>query len=1028
MKIFLSLFGILFSIIAYTQKNTIIREYKKTFTTYPFFDPNPIPDVTSRIYPYFRFDGFTEKSIQKEWKVVELENDFIKVMILPEVGGKIWSATEKKTGKDFLYNNHVVKFRDVAMRGPWTSGGIEANYGTIGHTPNCATPVDYINQEKEDGSVSCIIGVLDLLTQSQWRLEINLPKDKAYFTTQSFWYNATALEQPYYTWMNTGIKAKGNLEFVYPGTHYLGHEGEYSDWPVNKNNGKKISFYEQNNFGTYKSYHVFGTYTDFFGGYWHDDDYGMARYAAHDDKAGKKIWIWGLSQQGMIWDKLLTDNDGQYVEVQSGRLFNQSGENSVTTPFKYRGFAPNETDKWTEYWFPVVQTKGFVKANEFGALNVRNEKGWLKINFCPIQKTNEDIYIQVSGNNYRKRVSLQPLQAYADSVKLTKSDTVWAVSVGDKIQYNYKGYSEASLSRPIQSPADFDWNSVYGLYLAGKSWMEQRQYSQAIEKINVCLQKDANYAPALVALSELEYRKMNYAAAFDAASKALSINTYDGAANYSYGLAALKLNKIIDAKDGFDLASQSAEYRVPAFTQLAYIYCRNNELDKASVYAQKSLVYNRYNLGALQLLAVIHRKKGNVVAYQETLRAISTTDPLNHFLSFEKYLAQPTEQNGKLFLSSIQNELPAETCMDMVTWYYRIGCMDEMKSLLALSPASEEIGIWENFFSANKKNFDDSKAVSAFPFREETAALLESLIKKDNSWKLKYTLGLIYASKNNVEKAKQLFADCDNKPDMAAFYAARAGLIKETVEADLQKAISIDKEQWRYQKLLAEYYIQQQLPDKALVLAEVFYPLHKENYIMGMLYAKTLLLNKRYKESDELLSKLRIIPFEGAIDGRVLYRESKLQQALAQMQSGNYNSALPFINSAEGWPENLGVGKPYDDDIDTRLENWMRYLCYQKLGKTKEASISLQKIIAFVPRIQNTVSNFFPANHLITAWAIEKAKGRTEALQSLNNEIKKYPADKILFWASQVFEKKQPPTTDIKDANIAMLRALMELK
>jgi hypothetical protein len=104
---------------------------------------------------------------------------------------------------------------------------------------------------------------LDLLTQTQWRLEINLPKDKAFFTTQSSWFNFTPLEQSYYTWMNTGIKAKGNLEFVYPGTHYLGHEGEYSDWPINNQTEKNISFYEQNNFGGYKSYHVFGAYTDF---------------------------------------------------------------------------------------------------------------------------------------------------------------------------------------------------------------------------------------------------------------------------------------------------------------------------------------------------------------------------------------------------------------------------------------------------------------------------------------------------------------------------------------------------------------------------------------------------------------------------------------------------------------------------------------------------------------------------------------------------------------------------------------------
>ncbi|MEO6704472.1 MAG: DUF5107 domain-containing protein, partial [Ginsengibacter sp.] len=129
---------ICFSYSGFSQNNSTIREYNKSLTTYPFSDPNPIPSFTN-IYPYFRFDGFTDKSIQKEWKVVELENDFIKLTILPEVGGKIWSAIEKSSGKPFIYENHVVKFRDIAMRGPWTSGGIEANYGIIGHTPNCAT-------------------------------------------------------------------------------------------------------------------------------------------------------------------------------------------------------------------------------------------------------------------------------------------------------------------------------------------------------------------------------------------------------------------------------------------------------------------------------------------------------------------------------------------------------------------------------------------------------------------------------------------------------------------------------------------------------------------------------------------------------------------------------------------------------------------------------------------------------------------------------------------------------------------------
>ena len=254
-----------------------ITEYRQVFPTYDFSDPNPIP-LIGPVYPYFRYDGFSNQAVQKSWKVVQLENDYIRLMILPEIGGKIWAAIEKSTNRPFLYYNHVVKFRDIAMRGPWTSGGLEANYGIIGHTPNCATPVDYITKTNPDGSISCIIGALDLLTRCYWRMDINLPADKAYFTTRTFWYNTTPVEEPYYHWMNAGLPAKGNLEFIYPGNRYLGHEGEFSDWPVNKKNGKKNNWYEANDFGGYKSYHVFGKYTNFSGAYWHDNDFGMVRF------------------------------------------------------------------------------------------------------------------------------------------------------------------------------------------------------------------------------------------------------------------------------------------------------------------------------------------------------------------------------------------------------------------------------------------------------------------------------------------------------------------------------------------------------------------------------------------------------------------------------------------------------------------------------------------------------------------------------------------------------------------------------
>ncbi len=1021
----------------YAQSDAVVREYNKVFTTYPFSDPNPIP-VSTNVYPYFRYDGFTDKPVQKEWKVVELENAYIKLMILPEVGGKIWSAIEKSTGKSFVYDNHVVKFRDIAMRGPWTSGGIEANYGIIGHTPNCATPVNYITRKNDDGSVSCIIGVLDLLTRTNWTMEINLPKDKAYFTTKSFWYNGTTIEQPYYHWMNTGIKTKGNLQYMYPGNHYIGHEGEHSDWPVNKQNGKDISFYDNNNFGGYKSYHVFGKYTDFFGAYWHDDDFGMARYSGHDEKAGKKIWIWGLSQQGMIWEKLLTDTDGQYSEIQSGRLFNQTAENSTFTPFKHKSFSPGDADTWTEYWYPVLKTKGFVEANEYGALNVKHENGWLKIYFNPTQKIADSLQVKQGAQViYNKKIELSPLKTFVDSIKMNNGQDDLVVTLGGNKLIYQSNPDANNLSRPLDSPKDFDWASAYGLYIQGKELMDEKMYAAAEEKLQAALQKNPDYLPALVQMAELIYRNMRYTEALALAKRALSINTNDGGANYYYALINTQLGNTVDAKDGFDIASLTGEYKSAAYNGLSNLYFREKNWSKAIEFAAKAIDFNRFDIAALEIQAIAYRNQNNSEKAKQVLDTILSFDPLNHFVRFEKYLWQPSEENKTKFTSVIRDEMPVETYLELAIDYYKNGCYTESAKVLQLSPPNALVNYWLAFlqnkagksFTALLEKANNSSPAFVFPFRSEDEQVLLWAKQQNNNWQPKYYLALLYKDRNRIEESKKLFIECGNEPDFTPFYAARAGMQMGASDlSDLKRAAAMDKGEWRYNKLLAEYYVKNNQYETALATVEPFYHTHSGNYIIGMLYAKTLLLNKRYKACSELLSRINILPFEGATIGRELYHEAELMQAIEKIQNKKYANALVFINDAKKWPLNLGVGKPYPENIDERLEDWMDYLCYQQSGEKEKSQGSLQKIIKFKPKIENTVSNFLPANDLVTAWAMEKLNGKTEAVEWLNARVKQYPDNKILVWCKQVFENEQSGKIDPDDPGVRLLDRLMQLK
>lgn len=252
LRFFLSALLIFSGIPLVAQKKSNITDTSRTLVTYPFFNPDPVPEFGS-IYPYFRFDGYTAKGENKEWKMVEMENDYIRLWITPEIGGKIWGAIDKQTGKEFIYFNHAVKFRDIAMRGAWTSGGLEINFGVIGHAPTCSAPVDYFIRVNGDSSVSCYLGALDLPSRTEWRVEVRLPKDNAGFTTKAIWYNGSPYEQSYYQWMNVGVKSGGNLEYVYPGKNYIGHDGRHFSFPVDEQ-GRKISFYNHNDFGPAKSY------------------------------------------------------------------------------------------------------------------------------------------------------------------------------------------------------------------------------------------------------------------------------------------------------------------------------------------------------------------------------------------------------------------------------------------------------------------------------------------------------------------------------------------------------------------------------------------------------------------------------------------------------------------------------------------------------------------------------------------------------------------------------------------------------
>ncbi|MDO5312118.1 MAG: DUF5107 domain-containing protein [bacterium] len=500
----------------------------RAFTTYPFGDPDPVPCTAERRYPYFRYDGSTARPCTQVWQVVALENARLRVELLPQVGGKVYRAFDKVAGRDFLYCNRVLKFRDIAMRGPWLSGGIEFNFGIIGHAPSSATPVDWCVRTNADASVSCFVAANEYITRTAWQVEVRLAPDADAFETRTTWMNTSNLPQPYYHWMNAAYGVRGNPKLVFPGTAAIGHEGEVEvrRWPHDAR-GRDLSVYANNAYGGNKSYHVLPGANGFYAVWWPDAGYGSFHRNLPYEKFGRKIWLWALSRQGAIWEDLLTDADGQYMELQSGRCFNQPRGGNWRTPFKHPTFAPGATERFAESWGPVRDLKEIeaeAKAAQPAARPVDAPAGFDWGSAWGLYVRGEQALRERDD-----RLGAASLRAaLAKDACLSPALTCLA-----GYEFRRGGYDAArALARRALAVNAYDAEANY---LDGFAAFVARDFATARERLGVAALAPAFRAPAL-ALGARSHHAAGAAAAADAAAeKALAAN--DG--NWDARLARL---------------------------------------------------------------------------------------------------------------------------------------------------------------------------------------------------------------------------------------------------------------------------------------------------------------------------------------------------------------------------------------------------------------------------------------------------------------------------------------------------------
>jgi Flp pilus assembly protein TadD len=324
-------------------------------------DPNPPFDLftdSNFFYPYTWRTNFPRTSAMQSWRALNLENEYLKCTVLPDLGGRLYSCLDKLSGRQMFYANPSIKKDWIALRGSWIAAGLELNF-PVGHSWVTVSPVDWAVASNADGSGSIWVGATDRVEGMQWRAEFILRPGAALLEQRVTLYNRSNVRRRYYWWANAAVQVENSkTTFVLPTKLVALNGSDLMTWPVHK--GVDLSV-KGNQIGGGLSLFAFGSREEFMGVYHPDSRSGIVHYSPLSDAPGKKLWTWGSDGDNYA-RSALSDNGTTYIEIQAGVTGNQSSLEFL---------APQQIRRFVEYWMPARDIGGISRANLHGVLNVR---------------------------------------------------------------------------------------------------------------------------------------------------------------------------------------------------------------------------------------------------------------------------------------------------------------------------------------------------------------------------------------------------------------------------------------------------------------------------------------------------------------------------------------------------------------------------------------------------------------------------------------------------------------------------------
>lgn len=610
----------------------------KTYLTgkqdkHPIFLENRVYQGSSgAVYPYGVTDTLLDKFEDKLYNAIILENDYLEVMILPELGGRVHRAYDKVNKRDFVYFNQVVKPALVGLLGPWISGGIEFNWPQH-HRPTTFMPVDFCLNDSKDDVVSCTVGEKEPMHGLVISTTFSLYADKALLEIKSRVYNANETPRSFLWWSNPAVKGGDQHQSVFPPdvTAVFDHgKRAVIDFPIAHGTYYKVD-YDGVDISRYKNIPVPTSYMadksdyDFVGAYCHDEQGGLLHVADHHVSPGKKQWSWGYGDFGQAWDRSLTDNDGPYIELMTGVYTDNQPDFTCIDSGEEKEFVQN--------FLPYAKLGTLQNANTTCALKLERADSKLVMGLYAIAKLDNVKFVVTEQNSskvvYEKTISLTPCKAELFDCADTGFDRL-NVSILDKDGNEILSYlehikQEVPLPQVAKAPAlPCEITSTDEAYFIGQHLLQYHHASSnCYDYFLRGIELDKYDYRNNVAMGEYEYNRANYQKAKEYAQNALkralmlNKNPQCGFGSILLANCQFKLNELKEAYDSYFRATWSNNTKTLGYVGLSRISLIEKSYVKALEFANRALETCAYSQDAMALkaYALVHINKDQALTY-----------------------------------------------------------------------------------------------------------------------------------------------------------------------------------------------------------------------------------------------------------------------------------------------------------------------------------------------------------------------------------------------------------------------------